>query len=311
MASPHNPPTPEEIAAARADLEKDLEFSTLLPVFEAGDPAKVAAVLEMIADGTIWQGCFFQVHPYLTETGSATNKTIPKVISLLDEVIDAYAGPRPDLSNFAEGRGQPTRTAGERLSAEMTTLLALHEACRSKKAASAIQSAGEDPVRLAKGWRILARRSASLSPDDCSDEILSMLFAGLKTVADLPDSELRAECVKLSEQSAGLFEDQQQRQAFENAVYFINHPLDVWWVTPQFRLLRECALCLVHLSKGEALERINHLLERRGTPESGYNEIPKGINDALGLDHGSVEKWNDRRCLRTELEKHLQARKGQ
>jgi hypothetical protein len=106
----------DEIDEARDDIEADLDFATMCSALEVGVPARVAAAISLVADGTVGPGEFFHPHPV---AGGQT--------CVIDNLLGMYASSyRPDLSQFQEGLA-PTRI--ERLSGDMDCLRRLLTAC--------------------------------------------------------------------------------------------------------------------------------------------------------------------------------------
>lgn len=78
----------DPVDEARRQIEADLSFATLASTIEVGVPARTRAAISLIADGTVGPE-FFEKHPTTNEK-----------ISLIENVLAAYANKRPDLSMF-------------------------------------------------------------------------------------------------------------------------------------------------------------------------------------------------------------------
>lgn len=118
---------------ARAEIARDLDFATLCAALHTGLPAKIQAVLSLIADGTVKPEHFFHDESAPTERDR----------SIIDDLLALYNknSRRPDLSRFIEGWGQKAQSDVERLSSDMACFRALLAACQDERAHPDIKDA--------------------------------------------------------------------------------------------------------------------------------------------------------------------------
>ncbi|KAJ6192072.1 hypothetical protein J3E72DRAFT_273729 [Bipolaris maydis] len=277
-----------EIATARKRLEQDLDDSTLLPTFLAQDPARMQAAMEMIADGTINPKHFFHTHPYRVVIDPVTGEQNPQLVSLLDDLIEAYEGSLPNLSRFAEGQSRNSQQPEEKLVGDFEILGAVISACRSDRAVVQVRESANDPETIAKIWGAFAKRLKDLQFVQYPEPVRKTFLEGLDILEKLPASKTRATSASELACLVHVLDTKEQVKAFNRAIeiVFSTHDADlVYKAVPSLqRLDRKCIRrCALYLMRNA----------RKGASTKIFYAVPDAIGKAIGYPARVVEEWYD------------------
>lgn len=175
------------MATVRDDIVRNLSFDTIMPIFVARDPTRIAVAISLIANGMV----------------SFENLS-------LTELVDMYGMPPPNLTLFSERRDN---TPVQYLLEDVETFLAVLSACRSRRADRSLRTQSLDPDLTAAGWGTFFRRAVSSPQASHSELIRQMLRRGLEAIIILPASDARDTCVQNFIRSIALLEANEQEQA--------------------------------------------------------------------------------------------------
>lgn len=166
------------IDKARDEIKNDLDFATLGAALHAGVPARVQAVISLIADGTVSSEHFFHED---AKTGERH--------SVIDDLLELYRSwHRPDLSRFPEEQTPLSRA--EQLASDIDCFKGLLSASQNERAHPEIQDAAKSDDYMVDAARLFIDRAASLPAQDHADAF-KLLGPMLDEVLEKPAHETK------------------------------------------------------------------------------------------------------------------------
>lgn len=281
----------EKRQSIRAGIENDLDCSTLIPIFAARVPARIAGVVDMITDGIV----------------SSDH------LSLAD-LVTMYSLPRPDLTRFKEGQDNAAPTPKDGLLDDIETFRAVIAACQDVNADSGMRIQAKDPLITARSWEVFVQRAASLPLEMYLEAIQAIHSDALKSIMNLPNSDAKAKCATELACSASKLDERLQSDAFRTAVALIIDNIETVPSASHDKnklalYLSKCASSLSRLHNSTVTSCICYLVGR--VDKSARNASPQvhaSIAQAVGLDPKAIRKWHDHGRLSIEIRKHIKRR---